>query len=139
MKGEKEAMKGTFLGTLLLASLMGLLIAPAVSLSKETVQEWDLINPEGAVTIKPIELAARLDTLEGKTVALRWNGKPNGDLFLNRIGDLLTEKVKNVKIIKVWETAHDTAVISSNPERSKGITATIVSLKPDIVIASSAD
>lgn len=132
-------MKGTFFGTLLLASLMGLLIAPAVSLSKETVQEWDLINPEGAVTIKPIELAARLDTLEGKTVALRWNGKPNGDLFLNRIGDLLTEKVKNVKIIKVWETAHDTAVISSNPERSKGITATIVSLKPDIVIASSAD
>jgi ABC-type Fe3+-hydroxamate transport system substrate-binding protein len=139
MKGEKEAMKGTFFRTLLLASLMGLLMAPAVSLAKEAVQEWELINPEGVVTIKPIDLAARLDTLEGKTVALRWNGKPNGDLFLNRIGDLLTEKVKNVKIIKVWEAAHDTAVISSNPERSKGITATIVSLKPDLVIASSAD
>jgi hypothetical protein len=132
-------MKRPFLRTLLLASLLGLLLAPGVSPAKEAVQEWELINPEGVVTIKPIELAARLDTLEGKTVALRWNGKPNGDLFLNRIGDLLAEKVKNVKIIKVWETAHDTAVISSNPERSKGITATIVSLKPDIVIASSAD
>ena len=132
-------MKRTFLRALLLAALMGLLATPVICVAREVVQEWELINPEGVVTTKPIELAARLNSLEGKTVALRWNGKPNGDLFLNRIGELLAEKVKDVKIVKVWEAAHDTAVISSNPERSKGITATIVSLKPDIVIASSAD
>ncbi len=132
-------MKSSLLKGLFALVVLSFLAMPVVSFSKEAVQEWELINPEGVVTIKPIELAVRLDTLEGKTVALRWNGKPNGDLFLNRIGDLLTEKVKNVKIIKVWEAAHDTAVISSNPERSKGITATIVSLKPDIVIAASAD
>ena len=132
-------MKSSLLKGVFALAVLSFLAMPMASFSKEAVQEWELINPEGVVTIKPIELAVRLDTLEGKTVALRWNGKPNGDLFLNRIGDLLTEKVKNVRIIKVWEAAHDTAVISSNPERSKGITATIVSLKPDIVIAASAD
>jgi hypothetical protein len=132
-------MKGTFLRALLLAALMGLLAAPIASMARESMQEWDLINPEGVVAVKPMELAARLASLEGKTVALRWNGKPNGDLFLNRIGELLVEKVKGVKIVKVWETAHDTAVISSNPEKSKAITDKISSLKPDIVIASTAD
>ncbi len=126
-------------GSLMAVALLVLWAVPVATLAKETPQDWELINPEGVVTIKPVELAARLDSLEGKTVALRWNGKPNGDLFLNRIGELLAEKVKNVKIVKVWETAHDTAVISSNPERSKRITETIASLKPDIVIASSAD
>ena len=132
-------MKHTFFKTLLVASLTGLLIVPAVSMAKERVQDWELINPEGVVAIKPIEMAARLVSLEGKTVALRWNGKPNGDLFLNRIGELLVENVKGVKIVKVWEAAHDTAVISSNPERSKAITEKISSLKPDIVIAATAD
>jgi hypothetical protein len=131
--------KQTFLRTLLLAGLTGLLIAPVASMAKESVQEWDLINPEGVVKIKPMELAPRLASLEGKTVALRWNGKPNGDLFLNRTGELLVEKVKGVKIVKVWETAHDTAIISSNPEKSKAITDKISSLNPDIVIASTAD
>jgi hypothetical protein len=132
-------MKRTFLKTLLMAGLTGLLIAPVASMAKESMQEWDLINPEGVVKIKPMELAPRLASLEGKTVALRWNGKPNGDLFLNRIGELLVEKVKGVKIVKVWEAAHDTAIISSNPERSKAITDKISSLNPDIVIASTAD
>jgi len=132
-------MKRTFLRALLLAALMGLLATPVICVAREVVQEWELINPEGVVTTKPIELAARLNSLEGKTVALRWNGKPNGDLFLNRIGELLVEKVKGVKIVKVWETAHDTAIISSNPEKSKAITDKISSLNPDIVIASTAD
>ncbi len=127
------------LGGLMALALLALWAVPVATLAKETPQDWELVNPEGVVTIKPIELAPRLDSLEGKTVALRWNGKPNGDLFLNRIGELLAERVKNVKIVKVWETAHDTAVISSNPERSQRITATIASLKPDLVIASSAD
>jgi hypothetical protein len=132
-------MKRTFLRTLLLASMMGILLTPGASPAKEAAQEWDLINPEGVVKIKPMEVAPRLASLEGKTVALRWNGKPNGDLFLNRIGELLVEKVKGVKIVKVWEMAHDTAIISSNPEKSKAITDKVSSLNPDIVIASTAD
>jgi len=119
--------------------LATLLMIPAVSLTKEAVQQWDLINPEGVVLIKPIEIAPRLTTLEGKTVVLRWNGKPNGDLFLERIGELLVERVKGIRIIKAWETAHDTAIISSTPERSGEIAAKIAEFKPDIVIASTAD
>ena len=119
--------------------LATLLMIPAVSLTKEAVQQWDLINPEGVVLIKPIEIAPRLTTLEGKTVVLRWNGKPNGDLFLERIGELLVERVKGIRVIKAWETAHDTAIISSTPERSSEIAAKIAEFKPDIVIASTAD
>jgi len=77
--------------------------------------------------------------LEGKTVLLRWNGKYNGDKFLNRIGELLNQQVRNVKVIKMWEVDSSTAVISKGEEVSELITAKIWKLKPDIVIAAQAD
>ena len=78
-------------------------------------------------------------TLEGKTVLLRWNGKYNGDKFLSRVGELLIEQVKNVRIIKMWETDKSTAVISKNAEVSEQVAASIAKLKPDLVIAAQAD
>lgn len=124
---------------LALTLVIGLLTVAALASAKEVIQQWDLLNPEGVVLVKPIEIAPRLTALEGKSVVLRWNGKPNGDLFLNRIGELLTERIKDIKVVKAWEAAHDTAVISSTPERSREIAAKTAEFKPNIVIASSAD
>ncbi len=112
---------------------------PVVTLSKEAVHEWDLINPEGVVRVDPVEWAPRVSTLAGRTVELRWNGKPNGDLFLNRIAQLLVEKVKDVKVIKAWEVLPETATLSHAPEISKEFAKKLTSLKADIVIASSGD
>ena len=49
-----------------------------------------------------IELSQRLDTLEGKTIGLFWNTKPNGDIFLDRVEELLVEQFRNVKLIKYF-------------------------------------
>jgi len=133
---DKLRRKGRFL---LCAVLIGLLSVPALGLAKEAVQEWDLINPQGVVKIVPMEVNPHPSTLEGKTVMLRWNGKHNGDLFLDRIGELIVEKVKDVKIVKSWQVALETADISQNENRSKEFIQKLMGFKPDIVIGSQCD
>jgi hypothetical protein len=93
----------------------------------------------GIPKIGPVRMNPHPSTLEGKTVLLRWNGKYNGDKFLSRLGELLAQQVKNVRIIKMWETDKSTAVISKNPEVSEQVAAGIAKLKPDLVIAAQAD
>lgn len=131
--------RGFLKGLMPFIILIGLLTMPVVTLTQEAVQDWELLNPEGAVRMEEVKIAPRLKTLEGKTVELRWNGKPNGELFLDRIAELLTEKVKNVKIIKAWEVLPETATISHTPEKGKEFAKKLTALKPDIVIGSSAD
>jgi ABC-type Fe3+-hydroxamate transport system substrate-binding protein len=77
--------------------------------------------------------------LEGKTVVLRWNGKPNGDKLLERVAELLTEQAPGVKIIKLWETEPGTAISSDDAEVSLQIAEKIAALAPDLVIASQCD
>jgi hypothetical protein len=78
-------------------------------------------------------------SLEGKTVVLRWNGKYNGDRYLGRVGELIGQQMKSVKIIKMWEIDKSTAAISKNAEVSEQVAASIAKLKPDLVIAAQAD
>jgi hypothetical protein len=94
---------------------------------------------EGQVKVGPVKLNSHPTNLEGKRVVLRWNGKPNGDNFLNRVAELLSAQVKEVKIIKMWEEDKSTAAISDSLEKSEALTEKIIKLKPDIVIAVQAD
>ena len=119
--------------------VIAFLFAPSPVIATEAPQQWELVNPQSVVLSKPLRLADRPATLEGKTVVLRWNGKPNGDIFLNRIAELLEEKVKGVKVIKAWEVAPETNAVSSGPERSMAIAKTLVAFKPAIVIGAPAD
>jgi len=89
--------------------------------------------------VGPVKINPHPASLEGKTVLLRWNGKYNGDILLNRVAELLNKQVKDVKIIKVWEVDSDTASISKSLEVSERITKRIVEFKPDIVIATQCD
>lgn len=107
---------------------------------KEIVQSWELINPEGVVGVQPIRLNVHPRTLKGKTVLLRWNGKHNGDLFLDRVAELLAKHVKGVKVIKAWAAAPDTAIaISGSQEASVSLSRKLSELEPDIVIGSYGD
>lgn len=133
-------MKFKLLRVLLSCTLPVLWLAlPTFSLAKEAPQKWDLVNPEGVIQVKPMKVNLHPATLEGKTVVLRWNGKHNGDNFLNRIAELLAQQVKDVKIIKAWETFPETPRSSSGAEASKDFAKKIAGLKPDLVIASQAD
>ncbi|HOG47314.1 MAG TPA: hypothetical protein PLJ35_03815 [Anaerolineae bacterium] len=119
------------LATLLVASV---LVAALVACAPAAPKTSGNTAQVGAVTVQPHPA-----TLDGKTVALRWNEKPNGDKLLTRLAELLAEKYQDVKIIKLWEQAPETAAISKSMEDSQKLAATIAALKPDLVIASQAD
>ena len=125
---------------LLLLAILGF---PSAAPAKEAVQNWELVNPEGVLAIQPIKINPHPATLEGKTVALRWNSKQNGENFLNRVAELLLEKVKDVKVVKIYEKEPWTNVIGGPPfmtaDEAKKIAAKIKEYKPDLVIASQAD
>jgi hypothetical protein len=123
---------------LLLGSV--LLSIPNTTLSKEVNQSWEILNPEGAIKIEPMEINPHPASLEGKTVLLRWNGKHNGDKFLDRVAELLAQKVKGIKIIKSWEVASETVdPITGSQERSMELMKKLAAFKPDLVIGSQAD
>lgn len=101
--------------------------------------DWQLVNPEGIVNLASIVTNPQPETLEGKTVLLRWNGKHNGDIFLKKIAGLLTRKIKDIKIIKSWEVQADTATHSLSQDNSKKYAERLAALQPDIVIGSQCD
>ena len=100
---------------------------------------WRLVNPEGIVPAEKSTANTRPSTLEGKTVVFHWNGKHNGDVFLNRIRELLVEKVKNITIVNGWEHVPEAKGVSQNPEVSKQVAQKLAELKPDIVIGAQGD
>jgi hypothetical protein len=94
---------------------------------------------EQAPKVGPVKLNAHPAGLEGKTVVLRWNGKYNGDKFLLRVEELLTQRVKGVRVLRMWETDKETAAISKDGTISEEVAAKIAMLKADLVIAAQAD
>jgi hypothetical protein len=125
-----------------LALLVGLLTVATSLFAAERAQEWTLVNPEGVIAVTPmgnIKVNPRPPTLEGKTVMLHWNGKPNGDHLLNRVAELLRNQVKDVKIFKDWEVTPETAMNSGKPDVSEKNVEKMAKYKPDLVIGSQAD
>ena len=120
-------------------ALMGCLALPLPALATEAAQDWEVINPQGTIAIKEIKPAPRLTTLEGKTIVLRWNSKHNGDNYLDRIAELLAQKVPSAKVIKLYELDKSTVRTSSSNAESLRIANVIKGMKADLVIASQAD
>ncbi|MCC6473782.1 MAG: hypothetical protein IT514_08565 [Burkholderiales bacterium] len=103
-------------------------------------QVWDLVNPEGAIRVTPLKLGARPESLRGKTVVLRWNGKHNGNVFLERVGEQLAEQVEGIRIVKAWETVPESLEpTSTGQQASMALAGKILALKPDLVIGSQGD
>lgn len=151
-------MKARTLLVLLALLLAALVVTGAPTpVRAEGPVDWELVNPAGKINLKLVEVNPHPSTLEGKTVMLRWNGKPNGDLFLDRVGELLTEQVKNVKVIKLYEVDPSTADTergsgSGQPAGQAGVqpinqsaagcaelARRVATYKPDLVISSQAD
>lgn len=101
--------------------------------------DWRLFNPEGVIPGKAWRCAPRPETLEGKTVLLRWNGKHNGDHFLNRIAELLTDRIEGLAIVRNWEVALRTRETSSSPQQSQDFAQALAAYRPDIVIGATGD
>jgi ABC-type Fe3+-hydroxamate transport system substrate-binding protein len=96
---------------------------------------WELVDPEGVVAVKPVKLAPRLNSLKGKTVGLRANGKHNSDHFLNRVAELIQKEVQDVRVVKLWEVlpgSHTYPLKTVEVEQ-------IAKLKPDLIIGAQGD
>jgi hypothetical protein len=101
--------------------------------------KWKLVNPEALVQIEADQVNPHPKDLSGKTVVLYWNGKPNGDLFLNRIGELLAERVDNVKVIKAWEVRPSTKRTDPTAGASRATAQELAGLSPDLIIGAPGD
>jgi len=121
---------------LAVSALVGLPLAAA---AKEVPQQWEIVNPAGAIEVKYAKAAPRLTTLEGKTVVLRWNGKHNGNNLLNRVAELLAKQVPSAKVVKLYEIDKSSNKIAGSMEESNRIAQEIKDLKADLVIGSQAD
>ena len=107
--------------------------------SLEELQSIELVNPGGMVVAGKTRLNPHPGTLEGKTILLRWNGKHNGDVFLNRIAELLAMQFNGVKFIKAWERFPETAATSLSHGRSQEYVRKLVEAGPDLSIAAYGD
>lgn len=124
------------LGLAVMAAV-GLFALPATAAEKP--QEWEIINPVGVVRKPDIKPAPRLSSLAGKTIVFRWNGKHNGDKFLQRLSELMAEKEPAAKIVKAWEADPSLNKISGNAAESKRIANSLKAMGADIVIAAQCD
>ncbi len=126
--------------SILLVIMLGMLLfVSQLAIAKEQPQEWEIINPMGIIEVKHFDLAKRLSTLEGKTIVLRWNDKHNGNNFLDRVAELLKEKVPSAKVIKLYEIDRTTIKISGSAQESARIAKVIKGLNADLVIAAQTD
>jgi len=133
-------MKGRlFKGFMALTAVLAWVSWPVPGMAKEDVQTWELVNPAGVIKTIPIKMAARINTLEGKTIALKWNQKPNGQIFLDRVAELLKEQVPGVRIVKMYEVEPTTIPQSANMDVADQKAKLIAKYKPDLVIGSQCD
>ena len=119
------------LGTVL---LLGAFSAQAM----EKPQEWELVNPSGVIKQAQVEPAKRITALEGKTIALRWNGKNNGNVVLDHLAELINKSYPSAKVVKTY-TDKSLNTISGTPANSERIAKAVAAVKPDLVIASQGD
>jgi hypothetical protein len=120
--------------------LLAFSVPPAVQAAQPPQpQEWELINPMGEIEKTAVNPAPRIKNLDGKTVVLRWNGKNNGDIALDRLAVLLGKKYPAAKIVKSYALDASINTITGNDEQSMRVTNFIKGLKPASVIAFQAD
>jgi hypothetical protein len=124
---------------LLLPVLAAFCCVAGIAEAAESVQEWEVIVPTGEIEKSTIEPAPRINSLEGKTVVLRWNGKNNGNLFLDRLAELFAQKHPETKVVKSYVEDKSINNISANAANSELYTKSVLSMKPDLVIAAQAD
>jgi len=64
----------------------------------------EVLNPVGIADTKTVTPANRLDTLEGKSIGLIWNGKPGGQHLLDELEKQLSIKYKGTTFVRMKST-----------------------------------
>lgn len=135
-------------GKLILSALAVLLLAAQANAARVEVE---LSRPDGIVHIDPIDVLPHPKSLDGKTIALKWSSKPNGDIMLNRVAELIAKEYPKTKVIKTWENQNSgtTGTLgatksllvgwSTGKARSVQMAKAMKDLNPDLVIGGQGD
>lgn len=89
-----------------------------------------VLNPVADPGSGDTSLAPRLETLDGKRVAFIWNGKPGGDIALERIRELLVNRFPDLKPTNFYFEAVASAGIPLDE---------VLATEPEAVVTSTAD
>jgi hypothetical protein len=79
----------------------------------------EVLDPTGRVKQKKMETAAGVGNLNGKVIGLVDNGKPNYDIFLARLEELLHQRFKFAGIIHVKKGEKDTGTPLNTADMEK--------------------
>ena len=77
--------------------------------------ELEIVNPTGIGTEKVKTYAPRLSSLAGKTLGLVWNTKPNGDVLLEEVGRVLTERYPTLNVASFCTSTPEARAASGTP------------------------
>lgn len=98
-------------------------------------QVWTLQSPIADVEIEQFEVADRIPDLNGKTIGLFWNGKPNGEILLNEIARELAARFSALRIVRMWEVKPETRTQFGNSSDNLNFMAQ----NADLIIGASGD
>jgi hypothetical protein len=59
-----------------------------------------VLDPTARANLPEREMASRVDSLEGKVVGILYNFKPNADLILERIEEILSKKFAVKEVVR---------------------------------------
>jgi hypothetical protein len=79
----------------------------------------EVLDPTGVTEQQNIKASSGVGDLNGKTIGLIDNGKPNYDILLARLMELLNRRFKFAGTIHVKKTEKDTGVALSSASMEK--------------------
>lgn len=104
-----------------------------------TEPRMEVISPLGGETIDAKAGAARLETLNGKTIGEMWNGDFKGDFTFPVLRELLHERYEDLRVVPYTEFPYST--IRGTPAHQRQVDAQMIALAKekgcDAVIAGN--
>lgn len=79
----------------------------------------EVLEPTGVTGQKSIQRSAGVGNLNGKTIGFIDNGKPNYDVFLARLIELLSQRFKFAGMVHVKKKEKDTGVALNSMDMEK--------------------
>jgi hypothetical protein len=84
-----------------------------------TIKYIEILNPTGVNRLQNIQVSTGVGNLDGKFIGFIDNGKPNYDVFLARVMELLNQKFQFAGIIHVKKKEKDTGVALNSADMGK--------------------
>jgi hypothetical protein len=131
------------IGVALQSSLVWLLpIQPAVAQDATAPAAdalYKIVSPLGESTAKPIAMAPRLETLDGKTVCLVWNHAFKADVTHAAIAEELKKRYPGIKIVTYTELpdAPEPELVGTPQTASEALQAALKAKGCDAVITGN--